>query len=103
MQSDHSVFHRHPVNKGFLIVDEVSVRNPQLVCHSVVQSQVERNSCVGKTFVPPGLLEVHGDGVVLQENRRQVRPSVPHKSKCLLLPLLVVKLADSMLAATISV
>ena len=65
MQSDHSVLHRHPVDEGLLVINEVGVRDPQLVCHSVVQGEVKRNACVRQTLVSPGLLEVHGDGVVL--------------------------------------
>lgn len=65
VQSDHSVLHCHPVDKGLLVINEVCVRDPQLVCHPVVQCEVERDAGVGEALVPPGLLEVHGDGVVL--------------------------------------
>lgn len=65
MESDHSVLHCDPVHKGLLIVDEVGVRDPERVSHPVVQRQVEGNPCVGQALVPPGLLEVHGDGVIL--------------------------------------
>lgn len=67
MQSDHPVLHCHPVDEGLLVINEVGVRDPQLICHPVVQGEVERNACVGKALVSPGLLEVHGDGVILRE------------------------------------
>lgn len=67
MEPDHAVLHRHPVQKGLLVVQEVGVRQPQLVSHPVVQGQVEREVVVGQAFVPPALLEVHGDGVILGE------------------------------------
>lgn len=67
VQSDHPVLHCHPMDKGLLVIDEVRVWDPQLVCHPVVQSKVERYACVGEALVSPGLLEIHGDGVVLQE------------------------------------
>lgn len=71
MQSDHPVLHCHPMDKGLLVIDEVRVWDPQLVCHPVVQSKVERYACVGEALVSPGLLEIHGDGVVLQERHRE--------------------------------
>ena len=71
MQSDHPVLHRHAVDEGFLVINEVGVRDPQLVCHPVVQGEIERNACVGEALVSPGLLEVHGDGVVLWEGQRR--------------------------------
>lgn len=55
------------MDKGLLVVDEVGVRDPQLICHSVVQGEVEGDAGVGEALVSPGLLEVHGDSVVLQE------------------------------------
>lgn len=70
MQSDHPVLHCHPMDEGLLVINEVGVRDPQLVCHPVVQGEVERNASVGEALVSPGLLEVHGDGVVLRECHR---------------------------------
>ena len=70
MQSDHPVLHRHPMYEGLLVINEVGVRDPQRVCHPVVQGEIERNACVGEALVSPGLLEVHGDGVVLREGHR---------------------------------
>lgn len=70
MQSDHPVLHRHTVDKGLLVIDEVGVGDPQLICHPVVQGEVERDARVGEALVPPRLLEVHGDGVVLQRQHR---------------------------------
>lgn len=72
MQSNHAVFHRHPMDEGFLVVNEVGVRDPQLVCHAIVQGQVEGNPRVGEALVPPGLLEIHGDGVVLRDTGRKL-------------------------------
>lgn len=66
MQSDHPVLHRHPVDKRLLVVDEVGVGDPELIGDSVVECQVERDAGVGQALVSPGLLEVHGDGVVLR-------------------------------------
>lgn len=67
MQSDHPVLHRHPVDKRLLVVDEVGVRDPELISDSVVERQVERDAGVGEALVSPRLLEVHGDGVVLRK------------------------------------
>lgn len=72
VEADHAVLHGHPVQKGLLVVQEVGVRQPQLVSHPVVQGQVERKVVVGQAFVPPALLEVHGDGVILGEKRAHV-------------------------------
>lgn len=68
MEADHAVLHGHPMQEGLLVVEEVGVRQPQLVSHPVVQGQVERKVVVGQAFVPPALLEVHGDGVILERN-----------------------------------
>lgn len=69
MKTDHSVFHCDTVDKGLLVIEEVGVGDPELVCDPVVQCQVQRDAHVGQTFVPPVLLEVHSQGVVLQENQ----------------------------------
>lgn len=37
VESNHSVFHSDAVHKGLLVIEEVGVRYPKLVCHSVVQ------------------------------------------------------------------
>lgn len=67
VQTNHPVLHSDAVNEGLLVVEEVGVGDPQLIRHSVIQSQVVRNLRVGQTFVPPRLLEVHGQGVVLED------------------------------------
>lgn len=67
MQADHPVLDSHAVNEGLLVVQKVSVGHPQLVRHPVIQSQVVRDLRVGETLVPPRLLEVHGQGVVLED------------------------------------
>lgn len=69
VQPDHAVLDSHAVDEGLLVVDEVGVGDPELVGHPVVQGQVEGDPGVGQPLVPPRLLEVHGDGVVLQEDR----------------------------------
>lgn len=69
MQSDHPVLDSHAVNEGLLVIQEVRVRHPQLIRHPVIQSQVVRDLRVGQTLVPPRLLEVHGQGVVLEDRR----------------------------------
>ena len=70
MQADHAVLHCHAVQKGLLVVKEVGVRKPQLVGHTVIQSQVQVELAVRQPLVPPTLLEIHGDGVVLGRERR---------------------------------
>lgn len=40
VQSDHSVLYCHAVEEGLLVIKEVGVREPKLVCYTVVQSQV---------------------------------------------------------------
>lgn len=65
MEPDHAVLDGDAVNEGLLVIQEVRVRNPQLVGHSVIQSQVVGDLRVGEALVPPRLLEVHGQGVVL--------------------------------------
>lgn len=67
MQSDHPVLHCHPMDEGLLVINEVGVWDPQLICHPVVQGKVKRNASIGEALVSPGLLEVHGDGIVLRE------------------------------------
>ena len=65
MEPDHAVLHRDAVHEGLLVVQEVGVGHPELVRHAVVQRQVEGDARVGQPLVPPVLLEVHGEGVVL--------------------------------------
>lgn len=72
MEPDHAILHCHSMQKGLLVVQEIGVRQPQLVSHPVVQGQVERKVIVCQAFVPPALLEVHGDGVVLGEKHASV-------------------------------
>lgn len=69
MEPDHAVLDCDAVNEGLLVVKEVGVGDPQLVGHPVIQSQVVGDLGVGEPLVPPCLLEVHGQGVVLQEQR----------------------------------
>lgn len=40
VQADHAVFDGDSVDEGLFVVEEVGVRDPQLVRHSVIQSQV---------------------------------------------------------------
>lgn len=42
VQTNHAVFHGDTVDEGLLVVEEVGVWDPQLVCDSVVQGQIER-------------------------------------------------------------
>lgn len=70
MQANHAVFHRDPVDKRLLVVEKVGVGDPELVGNPVVQGQVEGDSYVGETFVPPILLEIHGQRVVLRYKER---------------------------------
>lgn len=44
VQSNHTVFHGDTMDEGLLVVEEVGVWNPQLVCYSVVQGQIERDA-----------------------------------------------------------
>lgn len=69
MQTNHPVLDCDSMHKGLLVIKEVSVWDPQLVGHSVIQGEVERNLRVGQTFVSPCLLEVHGQGVVLDKQK----------------------------------
>lgn len=84
MQADHAVLHSYSVDKRFLVVEEVSVGDPQLVGNPVIQGQVERDPQVGQALVPPVLLEVHGQRVVLRDTGDR------HRSELLLLTLLKV-------------
>lgn len=77
MQADHAVLHSHPVNERLLVVEEVSVGDPQLVGNPVVQGQVERDPQVGQALVPPVLLEVHGQRVVLRDTGDRHRSDLP--------------------------
>ena len=72
MEPNHAILHCHPMQKGLLVIQEIGVRQPQLVSHPVVQGQVERKVIIRQAFVPPALLEVHGDGVVLGEKHANV-------------------------------
>lgn len=66
MQPDHSILYCDAMEEGLLVIKEVGVREPELVCHTVVQSQIEFELTVGQTLVTPALLEIHSDGVVLR-------------------------------------
>lgn len=65
MQANHAVLDCDAVHEGLLVIEEVRVRHPQLIGHAVVQRQVQRDLRVRETLVPPCLLEIHGQGVVL--------------------------------------
>lgn len=71
MEPNHTVLNSDAVHEGFLVIKEVGVRDPQLVCYSVVQRQVEGDPGIGQSLVSPVLLEVHGQRVVLRGARQQ--------------------------------
>jgi len=70
VEPNHSVLYSNTVHKGLLVIEEVSVWDPELVCYSVVQRQVERDPEIGQPLIPPILLEVHSQCVVLWEVKR---------------------------------
>lgn len=74
VETDHPVLDSDTVNEGLLVVEEIGVGHPQLIRHSVIQSQVVGDLRVGQTLVPPCLLEVHRQGVVLEDRRREGSP-----------------------------
>lgn len=43
VETDHPVFDCDAMNEGLFVIEEVGVRDPQLVSHSVVQRQVVGN------------------------------------------------------------
>ena len=53
------------MKKRLLVIKEVGVREPKLVCYTVVQGQVQVQLTIGQTLISPALLEIHCDGVVL--------------------------------------
>lgn len=65
VQANHSVLNGDAVHKRLLVIEEVGVWDPELVCYSVVQRQVERDPHIGQPLVSPILLEVHCQRVVL--------------------------------------
>lgn len=65
MESNHAVLHGDAVHEGLLVIEEIGVRDPELVRHSVVQRQVERDPRIRQPLIPPVLLEVHCQRVVL--------------------------------------
>ena len=67
VETDHPVLDCDTVNERLLVVEKVGVWDPQLIRHSVIQSQVVGDLRVGQTLVPPRLLEVHCQGVVLED------------------------------------
>lgn len=71
VETYHPVLDSNTVNKRLLVIEEIGVGDPQLIRHSVIQSQVVGDLRVGQTFVPPCLLEVHCQGVVLEDRRRR--------------------------------
>jgi len=73
MQADHSVFDGDSVDERLLVVEEVCVGDPERVGNPVIQSQVEGDSYVGETLVPPVLLEIHGQRVVLRKQTQGKR------------------------------
>lgn len=73
VQPDHAVLDGDAVHEGLLVIEEVGVGHPQLVRHPIIQGEVEGDAQVGQPLVPPVLLEVHGQRVVLQrENCAQL-------------------------------
>ncbi len=70
MQTNHAVLHCDPMDKRFLVIYKVSIRHPELISHSVIQSKIERNPCVGQALIAPRLLEIHGDGIVLKNTQK---------------------------------
>lgn len=77
VEADHAVLHSHSVDKRLFVVEEVSVRDPQLVGNPVIQGQVEGNPQVGQALVSPVLLEVHGQRVVLRDTGDRHRLDLP--------------------------
>ena len=71
MQSNHTVLHCHAMQEGLLVIEEVGVWEPQLVCYAVIQSQVEGQLSVCQPLVSPTLLEIHCDGVILWKKGKQ--------------------------------
>lgn len=65
MQADHTVFHSNSMDERLLVIEKVGVGDPELVGNPVIQGQVEGDSYVGQTLVPPVLLEIHGQRVIL--------------------------------------
>lgn len=76
MQSDHPVLHCHAVQKGLLVVKEVGVGEPEMVCYAVVQGQVQFQLAISQAFISPALLEIHCDGVVLGRGEKGVGPAM---------------------------
>lgn len=77
VEADHPVLDGDAMDEGFLVVEEVGVGDPQLVSHSVIQSEVVGDLRVGETFVPPCLLEVHRQSVVLKKQRGDYKYDEP--------------------------
>lgn len=71
VQADHAVLDSDPMQEGLFVIKKVGVGEPELVGDSIVECQVERQIAVGKPLVPPALLEVHGYGIVLAEEKRK--------------------------------
>lgn len=65
METYHTILYSHPMKKGFLVIEEIGVREPKLVCHTIIQGQVKFHLCIGKALISPTLLEIHCDGVIL--------------------------------------
>lgn len=72
VETDHPVLDGDAMNEGLLVVQEVGVGHPELIGYSVIQRQVVGDLGVGQALVPPRLLEVHRQGVVLEEQRRML-------------------------------
>lgn len=66
MQSDHSVLDCYTMQKGLFIIQKVCIWKPKLVSNSVIQCEVEREGRICQALITPTLLEIHGDGIVLQ-------------------------------------
>lgn len=79
MEPDHTVLDRHPMQEGLLVVQEVGVGEPELISHAVVEGQIECHFCIRQSLVPPALLEIHSDGVVLgRGDRKNKNPILKH-------------------------
>lgn len=65
MQADHAVFDCDSMDERLLVIEKVGVGDPELVSNPVVKCQVERDSHIGQALVPPILLEIHSQCVVL--------------------------------------
>lgn len=73
MQADHAVFDCDSMDERLLVIEKVGVGDPELVSNPVVKCQVERDSHIGQALVPPILLEIHSQCVVLRIEREKTQ------------------------------